>query len=372
MSVFEKFNNVLSGNLPGDIVFGVQGPEGKRGPEGPQGPKGDPGYVNYDLAGMGLGNVIINGDSQRFEMDTTEIANNLSTSFSVLNLNLEYSGLVFNGLKATFFPNCNVASISLFGVLVYVTLFVYEGHVIVRADKYSAIPDISDEDDGKIPVVVDGKWTVSALSDIEEIQKIQQDIQGIISDMNYDEIEITGISNNVGTVEKGTVVSEMTVTWSLNRDPVSQTLGGEEIAVTERSATVSMEGRTSVTLKVVDERGAEDSASTGYNAYNGVYYGVLEDGAEIDSGAVLSLNKKLQSGRGITFTVSPSDTQRIAYAIPATGFGTPTFKDANTGFQADMYLAKTFAFTNAHGYETEYNVWLSTNIVPGSITVAVT
>lgn len=231
---------------------------------------------------------------------------------------------------------------------------------------------------GDTPVLGVDYWTeedqekvVADVLDSETIQKMQQDITDIISDMNYIPIDITKISNNVGTVEKGKTVSEMTVTWTVNKEPVSQSLAGVDIDVTERSKTVDMTGITSVTLIVKDERDKTDSASTGYNSYNGVYYGVLEDGTEIDSAAVLSLNKKIQSGRGITFTVNPANTQRIAFAIP-TGYGTPTFKDANTGFQADMFLAKTFNFTNVHDYVTEYNVWLSTNIVPGSITVAVT
>lgn len=216
------------------------------------------------------------------------------------------------------------------------------------------------------------KEFINELMSSEAVLKIQQDIQNIRDDMNYKPIDITSISNNIGTVEKGVVVSEMTVTWKLNKTPKNQTLGGENIAVTDRSATVNMEGRTSVKLEVTDERDAKDSASTGYNSYNGVYYGVLEDGVNIDSDVILSLTKKIQSSRTTTFTVNPGSTQRIAFAIP-TGYGTPTFKDANTGFQADMTLVKeNFIFTNIHGYETTYNVWLSTNIVPGSITIAVT
>lgn len=234
-------------------------------------------------------------------------------------------------------------------------------------------------DPGDAPVRGEDYWTdddkekiIAEVIAREEIIKIRQDIDDLRSDMNYVAIDITSISNNVGTVEKGVPVSEMTVTWKLNKEPAKQTLGGENVAVSERSKTVSMDGRTSVSLVVTDERGATDSASTGYNSYNGVYYGVLEDGATIDSAAILSLTKKIQSNRATTFTVNPGSTQRIAFAIP-TGYGEPTFKDAGTGFQADMTLVKeNFAFINTHGYETTYNVWLSTNIIPGSITVAVT
>jgi hypothetical protein len=239
--------------------------------------------------------------------------------------------------------------------------------------------DYFDGAPGKTPEKGVDYWTPDDIAQMiqdvmhsEEIAQIQQDIQSIRDDMNYREISITSISNNIGTVEKGVAVTEMEVTWALNKNPVSQTLGGETLDVNLRKKTVNMEGRTSVTLVVTDERDKTASKSTGYNAYNGVYYGVLEDGAEINRAAILSLNKKIQGSRTVTFTVNPGSTQRIAFAIP-TGYGTPTFKDASTGFQADMTLAKgDFTFKNVHEYETTYNVWLSTNIVPGSITVAVT
>ena len=51
---------------------------------------------------------------------------------------------------------------------------------------------------------------------------------------------------------------------------------------------------------------------------------------------------------------------RIAYAIPTSGYGTPTFKGSN-GFEVDMYrLEEPVSVTNDHEYTTQYYVWLST------------
>lgn len=232
---------------------------------------------------------------------------------------------------------------------------------------------------GRTPQRGEDYWTEADKAEIvndvltsEEVSKIQQDIVKLREDMNYVAIDITSISNNIGTVEKGVAVPEMTVTWALNKDPVSQTLDGESLGVDVREKTVSMDGRTSVTLTVTDERGATDSASTGYNSYNGVYYGVLADSDSfVDSAAILSLDKKIQGGRGVTFTAYLSDGARIAYAIPV-GYGTPVFKDAVNGYGVDMVLAaNNLPFTNIHGYTTGYNVWLSRNILKDSLTVVV-
>ena len=232
---------------------------------------------------------------------------------------------------------------------------------------------------GRTPQRGEDYWTEADKAEIvndvltsEEVSKIQQDIVKLREDMNYVAIDITSISNNIGTVEKGVAVPERTVTWALNKDPVSQTLDGESLGVDVREKTGSMDGRTSVTLTVTDERGATDSASTGYNSYNGVYYGVLADSDSfVDSAAILSLDKKIQGGRGVTFTAYLGDGARIAYAIPV-GYGTPVFKDAVNGYGVDMVLAaNNLPFTNIHGYTTGYNVWLSRNILKDTLTVVV-
>jgi hypothetical protein len=219
----------------------------------------------------------------------------------------------------------------------------------------------------------DAESITNILLETGEFSKLRQDVDGIIADMNYKAIDITGFSNNVGTQEMGKIVNSVTLTWSINKNPASQTLDGLALATDVRSVTEPdmkiTENRT-FTLKVTDERGATDTASTSISFLNGVYYGVMEDGAAINNAAVLGLTRKLQGSRGITFTANAGATQRIAFVIPSR-YGTPTFKDAETGFQAGFYKASTFAFTNASGYTENYDVWLSTNAGLGSLTATV-
>lgn len=233
-------------------------------------------------------------------------------------------------------------------------------------------PGVTDEQVSAIVTSELGKISFSDINGSEQVNTDISDLKKAIADLQYNPIEITKISNNVGTVEKGVSVKEMTVSWTLNKQPASQTLAGESVDVSARSKTVDMTGKTSVTLTVADERGATSSKSTSYNSYNGVYYGVVADGTTIDSAAILTLTKKIQSGRSVTFTVDLGTGARIAFAMPSTGYGSPIFKDAATGFGVDMTLTKeNLSFTNAHGYTTNYNVWLSTEIIKNSITVVV-
>lgn len=202
----------------------------------------------------------------------------------------------------------------------------------------------------------------------ETLAQIQQDI----ADLKYFPIDITGISNDVGTVEMGQTIDEVTISWVLNKIPAVQTLDGAAVDVDLRSMTLTGLGITanrSFALAVTDERSATDSASTSITFLNGVYYGILDDDATIDSAAVLGLTRKLQGGRGITFTSTAAAGQRIAYAIPAR-YGTPVF--AVGGFEGGFSMAQTFDFTNASGYTESYNVYLSDNAGLGETTVKVT
>lgn len=209
---------------------------------------------------------------------------------------------------------------------------------------------------------------------LNPLQDQINELQKSVEDLQYVPIAITSLFSLSDEFEKGQKVLSLSAHWDLNKTPVYQSFYGVDVDPDVRKVTVSglsITDTTTATLRVVDERGHIASQTITYKFLNGVYCGVLEDGATIDSDAILTLTKKLQEKRGITFTVNPSSNQRIAYAIPAS-YGTPTFKDASTGFQADMYLADTIEFKNDWSHTETYNVWLSTNIVPGSITVAVT
>lgn len=200
----------------------------------------------------------------------------------------------------------------------------------------------------------------------DELAEIRNDI----ADLKYVPIDITHIANNVGTKEMGSSVDSVTISWTLNKDPESQTLHGTSVETSARSKTITgtFATNTSFNLAVMDERNAKDTATTSISFLNGVYYGVLEDGTEVDSASILSLTRKLQGSKGISFTANAGATQRIVYALPKR-YGTPTFNVG--GFEGGFYLADTIDFTNASGYTEPYAVWLSSNTNLGTTTVEV-
>jgi hypothetical protein len=201
----------------------------------------------------------------------------------------------------------------------------------------------------------------------EEFEQLKQDV----ADLKYVPIDITKITDNVVTMEMGSTVQEVTVSWELNKEPVSQTLDGETVDASLREKTIAglqLRENKSFTLVVTDERNATDSASTAVTFLNGIYYGALATGAAPDSSEVLGLTRKLQSGRGVTFAATPGSGKRPAYACPSR-YGTPKFSIG--GFEYSWTKLGTIDFTNASGYTEQYDIWQHPQDVTGSMTITV-
>lgn len=308
----------------------------------------------FDLASAGLPAITLDGVPVELETDTAKILAAVSKCTVVFKLKaiLDREEILFDIVGTCIHSNSVEETASIICPVVmdelgYVLLSIYPNRVTAEFTTHNTLAGIKALEDA-----VDGIW----------------------AELNYKEIDITKFTNSAaGTHEIGSVIGTVTLTWELNKEPASQTLNGASLDATVRTKEFkSVSTAQTYSLKVTDERGATDTASSSVNFYNGVYYGVLTDGAEINSAALLAMSKKLQNSRTVTFTDNAGPGQRHAYAIPnRSPYGTPTFKDAETGFQAGFYLAKTFEFTNGSGYTEEYNVWLSTNPALGSMTVAV-
>lgn len=199
---------------------------------------------------------------------------------------------------------------------------------------------------------------ISAASQ-DDFVVVKTEVANMKADMEYIPIKITEISNDLhDTVEIGTDISEMTVTWKLNKDPIEQTLGGYKFKVPndDRESLVPMTGRTSVELVVTDERYNTDSATTGYNAYNGVYYGEAETPETIDDAFIKRLSYDLLDSKIPAITVNAKENQRIWYALPVR-LGTCKF--SVDGVYGGFELVDTIDYTNRSNYMEPYYVYAS-------------
>lgn len=117
--------------------------------------------ATYDLVAMGLPNLNAEGEVLRFEADTAELMETLATSIVTIIVNIAYRGMVLKNIKATFPPNCNVATVDLIGHKAYVTLYITEGQVSIFAALADRLPLCSEADNGKILKVVNGAWAAA-------------------------------------------------------------------------------------------------------------------------------------------------------------------------------------------------------------------
>lgn len=215
----------------------------------------------------------------------------------------------------------------------------------------------------------EAKATGDRLSDMES--KIDNNVIDIVqlkedvSDLLYVPITVNSFTNNIQTVEIGQTITDVTLSWTLNKDPESVFVNGEEQPA-ESNGSLELTGLTltadtSWTLEATDERGATASKTTKLQFLNSVYYGV---GSVIN---VANLTKILTSTRTRTFTCNAGTGEYIWYLCPAR-LGTCNF---NVGGFDGGFEVYSMDMTNESGYTEKYNVYKSTNAALGATRVSV-
>lgn len=191
----------------------------------------------------------------------------------------------------------------------------------------------------------------------------------MIEDLAYVPIAINSFTNNVNTVEMGSTVTAVTLSWTLNKEPESQKVDGAAVDKTARSKALtgqSITANKTFTLEATDERGKKVTKTTAITFQNGVYWGVANNATLFDSAFILALAKGLQASKAKTFTVNAGAGKHIYYALPSR-YGKPNFNVG--GFDGGFGKVGTIQFTNASGYTEAYDIYKSDNAGLGSTTV---
>lgn len=200
----------------------------------------------------------------------------------------------------------------------------------------------------------------------------------MVDDLAYVKIAFTAGSVTHAINEIGSIITEFSVTWELNKAPKSQKIkfGSEpEEILTPDARNKNYSGKNvssnmTIVITATDERNASVSRTLTVNFQPKVYWGVAENKEAYTSDDLLALSGSALAGnRTRTFTVNAGAIQHIVYAIPSS-FGTPTFKI--NGFEGGFVKANTFDHENASGYVQSYDVWKSVNPNLGSTQVVVT
>ena len=200
----------------------------------------------------------------------------------------------------------------------------------------------------------------------------------MVDDLAYVKIAFTAGSVTHAINEIGSIITEFSVTWELNKAPKSQKIkfGSEpEEILTPDARNKNYSGKNvssnmTIVITATDERDASVSRTLTISFQPKVYWGVAaEKAAYTDEDLLVLSGNALASGKARTFTVNAGADQHILYAIPSS-FGTPTFNV--NGFEGGFVKANTFEHTNASGYAQNYDVWKSVNPNLGNTQVVVT
>lgn len=198
-----------------------------------------------------------------------------------------------------------------------------------------------------------------------------EQLKANVNDLLYKPIVINSFGNNINTVEMGTIVTDITFNWTLNKTPKTLMFGEETLETSAKSKTLNRQNiraNKNFTLKATDERDHTTTKTTSIQFLNGIYYGVATANEEINNTFLHKLTKKLQGGKNTTFTVNAGEGQHIFYAVPAR-YGSCNFNVG--GFDGGFTKVNTFDYTNPSGYNENYDVYKSDNANLGNTTVKV-
>lgn len=173
------------------------------------------------------------------------------------------------------------------------------------------------------------------------------DILRRLEELEYVPLDITGVSNSVGTVLAGTAINSLRISWTLVGVPVSQSISsGQELTADQRSITLGAEELVNVraenglshsfTVTARDARGKTDTGSTTVAFQNNVWWGSATIPGAFDKAFVAGLQKAMTNTRKRSFAMNDAEGYYTWYVCPVR-LGACTFK-AN-GFSGGLSLA---------------------------------
>lgn len=227
-----------------------------------------------------------------------------------------------------------------------------------------------------ITISGEGQITATVPTGADQIAYGDKTVKDVLDDLNYVPVSIKSFTNNVGTVERGTTVTDVTFNWSLGGNPTKVTFGRDDVSL-DLSGTKTLTKQTIATntewaLYATDARNATANKKTGVYFKDKKYWGVGSpaNADAVDSAFILGLaGKSFADNYKGDFTVTAGEGKYIFFAVPATFGNAPAFFVG--GFEGGFALYKTFDFTNASGATVSYNVFKSTNAGLGATTVTV-
>jgi len=206
---------------------------------------------------------------------------------------------------------------------------------------------------------------------------VGDELRLILADAVFEPMAIQSMSISPEVAEKGSTVTSVDVTFTLNKLPNTLKVDGTTITPIvsgAREVTGSWTSTKSFSVVASDIGSLAHSPTTATELralmfFNRIYYGVSA-GAAVDGGDFITtvLQSVISETKARTFTVNATSGKYIWYALPSR-LGTCTFKVG--GFDGGFEDKGTVQIVNQSGYQETYRLYASTNAGLGSTTVTV-
>lgn len=254
------------------------------------------------------------------------------------------------------------------------------GQLLSMDDVAALFDQVEDAGDAQVArIVAKGQEVEGSISgDYSELSEDVDNLKNVVQDLQYKEIAISSFTATPRQVEKGSTVTEVVLSYTLNKMPATLKLDGVDLipasSGTETKTGLSLTENHSWTLAATDtgspsHAAASDSETATLSFLNKAYWGVDTIPGTLNSAFVLGLaNSVLTGTKARTITVNATSGKYIWYAVP-TSFGTCSFKIG--GFDGGFEAPATISLTNASGHTENYYVYCSTNPSLGNTTVAI-
>lgn len=203
----------------------------------------------------------------------------------------------------------------------------------------------------------------------DKVEYINGDIRTVkdaLDQLLYISPDITSFTGG-GTYEKGSVINNVNLSWTLNKDITSQSINQRigDLDISLRKYDISeanLTEDTTYTLTVSDGKNS-DSASTSVLFRQKGYWGVSTE-TSLTNEQILALSQEFSTGRNQNRTFDCSGGKYFYFVIPTQYCNGIQFKVGGLSFTG--MEETTIQLTNASGYEASYNVYRCSNIQTGS------
>ena len=196
-------------------------------------------------------------------------------------------------------------------------------------------------------------------------------------------LDLTNLKVNPSTVEVGTQVDSVTISWTTNFPTNSATVNGKVIYEDRKGAgnyshldnndeegfKLTSKGNQSWKVKVNGDYNESDEGTISLSFIYKVYYGALDADGEINEEAIKTMSSKLMSNTNGDYSISPGANQKMALAAPSSYSQIKNVIINNNTYTWDK-VGENIPVTS-NGIVTNYNVWMNGKITTAPCTITV-